>query len=343
MHRKDFQYNLPDELIAKQPIGRRSDSRLLVVDGDGSIEHCQFPDLLEQLRPGDLMVFNNTKVIRARLFGTKETGGRLEVLIERILDSNTALAHVRASKAPKKELKIYFDSNYTAIVSDKLNGLFMLNFNTSILEILDSIGHVPLPPYIDRVDSEVDKSRYQTIYASVPGAVAAPTAGLHFDDQLLNSIKSMDIAIGFVTLHVGSGTFQPVRVDRIKDHKMHSEWLEVDQKLTCQIRETRLRGGRVIAVGTTSARCLETAGKDGETKEFRGFTDIFIYPGYKFQVIDALITNFHLPESTLLMLVSAFVGCKTIKQAYEEAISKDYRFYSYGDAMFLVHRPNANK
>ncbi len=342
MHRKDFQYDLPDKLIAKQPTMRRSDSRLLVLNGDGSIEHCKFPDLLKYLRPGDLMVFNNTKVMRARLFGVKETGGRLEVLIERIVNSNTALAHIRSSKPLRKESKIYFKDNYTAIVTDKLNGLFMVNFDTLISEILDSIGHTPLPPYIGRVDSEVDKLRYQTIYASELGAVAAPTAGLHFDEQLLNLIKSMDVAIGFVTLHVGSGTFQPVRVDRIKDHKMHSEWLEVNQKLSCQIRETRLRGGRVIAVGTTSARCLETAAKDGETKEFRGYTNIFIYPGYKFRVIDALITNFHLPESTLLMLVSAFAGCKTIKQVYREAISKGYRFYSYGDATFLAHRPNAD-
>ena len=342
MHRKDFQYDLPDKLIAKQPTKRRSDSRLLVLNDDGSIEHCKFPDLLEHVGPGDLMVFNNTQVIRARLFGRKETGGRLEVLIERILDSNTALAHIRMSKTPKQEFKIYFEDRYTAIVSDKRNGLFLLNFDTLISQILDSIGHIPLPPYLDRVDNEIDKLRYQTVYASRPGAVAAPTAGLHFDQQLMNSIKSMDVDIGFVTLHVGSGTFQPVRVDRIKDHKMHSEWLEVGKKLGCQIRETRLRGGRVIAVGTTSARCLETAAKDGETKEFRGYTDIFIYPGYKFRVVDALITNFHLPESTLLMLVSAFAGCKTIKQVYREAISKDYRFYSYGDAMFLAHRPNAD-
>ncbi|HBO14928.1 MAG TPA: tRNA preQ1(34) S-adenosylmethionine ribosyltransferase-isomerase QueA [Porticoccaceae bacterium] len=341
MRRQSFDFSLPDALIARQPAPRRRDSRLMTVRANGRIEHQQFPDLLGHIRSGDLMVFNNTRVIPARLFGRKDTGGQIEVLIERVVDVHTVQAHVRASKAPKLGALMLFDQGVYAHMNDRAEGLFTLQFNAPVIEVLTAIGHTPLPPYIDRADTLEDRARYQTVYARTPGAVAAPTAGLHFDEDMLDAIRAAGVDVGYVTLHVGAGTFQPVRVDHLHDHKMHTEWLQVDASLCQQVRDTRARGGRVIAVGTTSVRCLETATQSGELRPFEGDTDIFIYPGYRFSVIDALLTNFHLPQSTLLMLVSAFSGYRSIMAAYHQAIAEQYRFYSYGDAMFLFHNPSA--
>ena len=341
MRKHHFRFDLPDDLIALHPAEDRRGSRLMCLDELGNIQHQQFTDLLQHLQKGDLLVFNNTKVIPARLFGKKETGGHVEVLIERIVDSCTAQAHIRASKSPKHNSILYFDEDFCAQMLGRVNDLFELRFNAPLLELLDKIGHIPLPPYIDREDNLEDKSRYQTVYAENPGAVAAPTAGLHFDNQLLDDIKAKGANLAFVTLHVGAGTFQPVRVDNIDEHQMHSEWLQVSEFVCEQIKQTKARGGRVIAVGTTSVRCLETATSSGSIAPFEGETDIFIYPGYKFQLVDGLITNFHLSESTLIMLVCAFSGYTPIMQAYQEAIEQRYRFFSYGDAMFLSHNPDA--
>ena len=342
MRRDLFQFDLPDELIARQPALLRQRSRLLYLNSaSNDLQHQQFPDLIYHIQPGDLMVFNNTKVIPARLFGEKETGGKIEVLVERILDSHRVQAHIRASKSPKAGNQLRFDEGYSAEMLSRAGDLFVLKFSHPVLTVLDNIGHMPLPPYIDRTDTEEDKSRYQTVYAEELGAVAAPTAGLHFDQQLLESIQSKGAQIAFVTLHVGAGTFQPVRADNILDHEMHSEWLHVSEDDCQQVLETKAAGGRVIAVGTTSVRCLETAARSGQIAPFEGDTNIFIYPGYEFKVVDGLITNFHLSESTLLMLVSAFSGYQPIMQAYREAVAERYRFFSYGDAMFLLHNPDA--
>ena len=344
MRRDLFQFELPDELIARQPTEQRQGSRLLYLDSlNDDLQHQQFTDLLSHIQPGDLMVFNNTKVIPARLFGQKESGGKLEVLVERVVDKYSVLAHVRASKSPKAGTQLIFDNDYRAEMMGRVDDLFELKFSEPVLDVLDQIGHMPLPPYIDRSDTDEDKSRYQTVYAQQLGAVAAPTAGLHFDDQILAAIKEKGAQIAFVTLHVGAGTFQPVRVDNILEHKMHSEWLQVSDEVCRQVRETKASGGRVVAVGTTSVRCLETAAREGEMVPFEGDTDIFIYPGYQFNVVDALLTNFHLSESTLLMLVSAFSGYQSIMHAYKEAVAERYRFFSYGDAMFLINNPNAAK
>ena len=342
MRRDLFQFDLPDELIARQPAQQRQGSRLLYLNSaSNDLQHQQFPDLIEHIQPGDLMVFNNTKVIPARLFGEKETGGKIEVLVERVLDTHRVQAHIRASKSPKAGNQLRFDEGYSAEMLSRAGDLFVLKFSHPVLTVLDNIGHMPLPPYIDRTDTEDDKSRYQTVYAEELGAVAAPTAGLHFDQQLLESIQSKGAQIAFVTLHVGAGTFQPVRADNILDHEMHSEWLQVSEEVCQQVLETKATGGRVIAVGTTSVRCLETAARSGQIAPFEGDTNIFIYPGYEFKVVDGLITNFHLSESTLLMLVSAFSGYQPIMQAYREAVAERYRFFSYGDAMFLLHNPDA--
>ena len=344
MRRDLFQFELPDELIARQPTEQRQGSRLLFLDSlNDDLQHQQFTDLLCHIQPGDLMVFNNTKVIPARLFGQKESGGKVEVLVERVVDKYSVLAHVRASKSPKAGTQLIFDNDYRAEMMGRVDDLFELKFSEPVLDVLDQIGHMPLPPYIDRSDTDEDKSRYQTVYAQQLGAVAAPTAGLHFDDQILAAIKEKGAQIAFVTLHVGAGTFQPVRVDNILEHKMHSEWLQVSDEVCRQVRETKASGGRVVAVGTTSVRCLETAAREGEIVPFEGDTDIFIYPGYQFNVVDALLTNFHLSESTLLMLVSAFSGYQSIMHAYQEAVAERYRFFSYGDAMFLINNPNAAK
>ncbi|PTQ71598.1 tRNA preQ1(34) S-adenosylmethionine ribosyltransferase-isomerase QueA [Pseudomonas sp. GV071] len=338
----DFNFELPDALIARHPLAQRQGSRLLSLDGPtGALAHRQFSDLLEYLRPCDLMVFNNTRVIPARLFGQKASGGKLEVLVERVLDNRRVLAHVRSSKSPKPGSSILIDGGAEATMLARHDALFELGFNEDVLPLLERVGHMPLPPYIDRPDDSADRERYQTVYAERAGAVAAPTAGLHFDQPLLAAIRAKGVETAFVTLHVGAGTFQPVRVEKIEDHHMHNEWLEVTQEVVDAVAACRARGGRVIAVGTTSVRSLESAARDGQLKPFSGDTDIFIYPGRPFHVVDALVTNFHLPESTLLMLVSAFAGYPQTMAAYATAIAEGYRFFSYGDAMFITRNPAA--
>lgn len=339
----DFSFELPDELIARFPKQERSSSRLLVLDGDsGEIAHQVFTDIIEHIEPNDLIVFNNTKVIPARMFGQKESGGKIEVLVERVLDEHRVLAHVRSSKAPKPDSKLILEGKVNATMVSRHGELFELRFECeqSVFDVLESIGHMPLPPYIDRPDNDSDKERYQTVYGEKPGAVAAPTAGLHFDEPLLEKLKAKGVNMAFVTLHVGAGTFQPVRVDSVEEHTMHSEYIEVPQEVVDAVEATRAKGGRVIAVGTTSVRSLESAAKahGGTLAPFYGDTDIFIYPGYQFNVVDAMVTNFHLPESTLIMLVSAFSGQSHIMNAYDVAIKERYRFFSYGDAMFLTRQ-----
>lgn len=334
MKTADFNYHLPDELIAQFPLENRSDSRLLHVTTD-NLQDLQFKNIIDLLKPDDLLVFNNTEVIPARLFGNKASGGKIEILIERIVNENVALAHVKASKSPKVGSELIINDELHATVSARHDALFELAFNRPVLDVLDTCGHIPLPPYIERADEDSDFQRYQTVYGCVPGAVAAPTAGLHFDQPLLDQIHNKGVDTAEVTLHVGAGTFQPVRVDDINDHHMHSEHIEVSGDVVNKVNACKARGGRVIAVGTTSVRSLESAAKEGVLKPYQGDTDIFIYPGYKFQVVDALITNFHLPESTLLMLVSALIGKDIIFNAYQHAIAEKYRFFSYGDAMFI--------
>ena len=338
----DFHFELPEQLIARHPLAARRASRLLVLEGEsGSLNHRQFSELLDYLRPGDLMVFNNTRVIPARLFGQKASGGKLEILIERVLDTHRVLAHVRSSKSPKPGSQILIEGGGSAEMLARHDALFELRFAEPVLPLLDRVGHMPLPPYIDRPDEASDRERYQTVYSDKDkaGAVAAPTAGLHFDEALLAAIRDKGVDTAFVTLHVGAGTFQPVRVERIEDHHMHSEWLEVTLGVVDAVAACRARGGRVIAVGTTSVRSLETAAQGGELKAFSGDTSIFIYPGRPFHVVDALVTNFHLPESTLLMLVSAFAGYRATMAAYAAAVEHGYRFFSYGDAMFITRNP----
>ncbi len=336
----DFFFQLPDALIARHPLAERRASRLLVLEGEtGKLSHRNFADLLDHVRPGDLMVFNNTRVIPARLFGQKATGGKLEILVERVVGNRSVLAHVRSSKSPKAGSKILLDGGGEAEMIARHDALFELEFDEDVLPLLERIGHMPLPPYIDRPDDAADRERYQTVYAQRAGAVAAPTAGLHFDEALLQTLRESGVETAYVTLHVGAGTFQPVRVGRIEEHHMHREWLEVGQDVVDAVAACRSRGGRVIAVGTTSVRSLETAARDGELKPFSGDTDIFIYPGKSFHVVDALVTNFHLPESTLLMLVSAFAGYPETMAAYAEAVAQRYRFFSYGDAMFITRNP----
>ena len=347
MRRTDFTFELPEELIAQQPVTERTASRLLVLNGNtGAIEDKVFTDLSDFLQSGDVLVFNNTQVIPARLHGKKATGGKVEVLVERIVDDHVALAHIRASKSPKSGTELLFEKNISAEVTGREGDLFVVNFNhnnqseNTVLGILNSIGHMPLPPYIQRDDEDFDQDRYQTVYAERPGAVAAPTAGLHFDEKMLQQLSDKGIEQIHVTLHVGAGTFQPVRVDDLNDHYMHKEWIELTKENSEKINKAKKEGRRIIAVGTTSVRCLESAAlfsnKEGVLKPYTGETDIFITPGYEFKVIDALITNFHLSESTLLMLVSAFAGYENIKKAYQHAIKEKYRFFSYGDAMFLT-------
>jgi S-adenosylmethionine:tRNA ribosyltransferase-isomerase len=338
MLRRDFHYLLPPDRIAHQPTDRRSASRLLQLEPGGACQDRQFTDLERLLRPGDLLVFNDTRVIPARLHGCKQgSGGRVEVLVERLLDEHRVLAHVRASKAPGPGTVLELEGSVLARVEGRVADLYQLVFlgEQPALELLETHGHMPLPPYIDRADVAADRERYQTVYARAPGAVAAPTAGLHFDAELLARLAARQVEFGYVTLHVGGGTFQPVRAERIEDHRMHAEQLEVDAKVCAQIAAAQARSGRVVAVGTTVVRSLECAARDGALRPFRGETDIFISPGYRFQVVDALITNFHLPESTLLMLVCAFSGYAPVMAAYRHAVAAGYRFFSYGDAMFL--------
>ncbi|OEY67366.1 tRNA preQ1(34) S-adenosylmethionine ribosyltransferase-isomerase QueA [Marinobacter sp. X15-166B] len=339
MNVSDFQFELPDELIARYPLEQRSASRLLVLDGlTGNTTHSSFSALADQLHPDDLLVINNTKVIPARLLGRKETGGRVEVLVERVVGEHEILAHVRASKAPKPGQRLLFEGGYALTMVERQEALFRLVTETGspILDILDRIGHMPLPPYMEREDELADRERYQTVYAAQAGAVAAPTAGLHFDQAVFDRLAAMGVETATVTLHVGAGTFQPVRVERLEDHVMHSEIAQVPEETVAAVARARARGGRVIAVGTTSVRSLESASRGGVLRAFHGETDIFIYPGYRFQTVDAMVTNFHLPESTLIMLVSAFAGYNHVMAAYAEAVRERYRFFSYGDAMFVT-------
>ncbi len=342
MQLADFSYELPEELIARYPTERRSDSRLLCLDIEsGDYQHRIFNELLEFVTARDLLIFNDTRVIPARLFGSKESGGRVEVMVERVLDNNAMVAQLRVSKSPRPGTAIHFampgEKEVLAEVVARDAGFFTLQFaaDLDLMGFLEQHGHMPLPPYIKREDEVLDQERYQTVYARNAGAVAAPTAGLHFDDDLLARLKQTGVQFAYLTLHVGAGTFQPVRVDNIAEHKMHKELVHVSEEVCTAIRECKANGGRVIAVGTTSVRSLETAALAGEIQAYRGETDIFIYPGFDFRVVDAMITNFHLPESTLLMLVSAFCSKKMLLGAYQEAIANSYRFFSYGDAMFL--------
>lgn len=335
----DFDFDLPDELIAQFPPAVRGGSRLLHVDAAGALHDRWFRELPALLRPDDLLVMNDTRVIKARLFGQKDSGGKVELLVERVLDTFHALAFVRASHAPKPGSRIHVADDIAVAVLERQDDLTELRFPCPVLQVLDQLGQLPLPPYIAHTPTADDETRYQTVYADEPGAVAAPTAGLHFDEGMLDAVRACGVRTARVTLHVGAGTFQPVRVDRVADHKMHSERYTIPPGTVDAIRETRTRGGRVVAVGTTSLRALEAAaaapGEVGEIGAGSGETDIFITPGYRFGVVDALITNFHLPKSTLLMLVSAFAGTETIRRAYAHAIAERYRFFSYGDAMFL--------
>ncbi|AHF01052.1 S-adenosylmethionine tRNA ribosyltransferase [Thiomicrospira aerophila AL3] len=339
MKRQDFYFELPEELIAQQPTSQRRASRLLVVQGTG-LQDKQFVDILDFIEPHDLLVFNNTKVIPARLFGQKATGGQIELLIERIINDSQALCHIRSSKSPKPGAKLWIENAFEVEVLGREGALFSVAFDPAKtpLEWVEAHGHMPLPPYIERADTDNDKNRYQTVYATRPGAVAAPTAGLHFDEAMLAAIKAKGADIGFVTLHVGAGTFKPVQVDDISQHTMHSEWLEVEAGLVEQVKAARAKGGRIIAVGTTSVRCLESASKDGQLRPYTGDTDIFISPGYQFQQVDVLLTNFHLPESTLIMLVSALAGYQETMAAYRHAVEQRYRFFSYGDAMLVFNK-----
>lgn len=337
----DFDFDLPDELIAQFPPAVRGGSRLLHVQASGRLHDRWFSDLPALLQPDDLLVMNDTRVIKARLFGTKDSGGKVELLVERVTGEFEALAFIRASHAPKPGSRIRLAEDVVVEVLARQDDLTQLRFPRPVLEVLDRLGQLPLPPYIAHTPTADDEARYQTVYANEPGAVAAPTAGLHFDDAMLGALREQGIRTTQVTLHVGAGTFQPVRVDDIAEHRMHSERYTIPQATVDAILETRARGGRVVAVGTTSLRALEAAAQPGKLHAGSGETDIFITPGYRFHVVDALITNFHLPKSTLLMLVSAFAGLDTIRAAYAHAIAERYRFFSYGDAMFLEKCPTA--
>jgi len=336
-----FNYDLPDSLIAQEPPVKRGESRLLYMNGKGQCEDKVFRDLLDLLQPGDLLVLNDTRVIPARLYGAKESGGKIEILIERVLSPHEVLAHIKSSKSPKPNTNLKIDGGYEARVVGRLDNLFHLVFpnKTPVHFVLQDVGHIPLPPYITRPDAIEDYERYQTVFAKTEGAVAAPTAGLHFDDKMLTKINDKGIDITHVTLHVGSGTFQPVRVENLDDHKMHAEYCEVSEQTVRLIKATKANGGRVIAIGTTVVRSLETASLSGQISSFTGDTAIFIRPGFTFNCVDALLTNFHLPESTLLALVCAFSGYDEIMSAYHHAISSGYRFFSYGDAMFVLRQP----
>ena len=334
---RDFDYHLPPELIAQRPLAERTASRLLVLRDDQTWQDQVFTELPSLLQPGDLLVFNNTRVFPARLFGQKESGGKVEVLIERILSSRDALAHVRASKSPQPGSMLQLVDGTPVRVLDRQGEFFQLQFTLdgALLDYLEGAGQVPLPPYIERGAEDLDRERYQTVYAAERGAVAAPTAGLHFDQALLQQLEKLGIARAFVTLHVGAGTFQPVRVERIEDHRLHAEHVAVTAAVCEQIKQTKASGGRVIAVGTTVVRSLEAAASCGHLQAFAGDTRLYITPGFEFQLVDALITNFHLPRSSLLMLVCAFAGYEFVMQAYRHAVEQAYRFFSYGDAMYI--------
>lgn len=337
MKKSDFHFDLPGDLIAQLPLSERTASRLLVLAADGRLDDRMFRELPAWLRAGDLLVFNDTRVLPARVFGRKETGGEVEIMVERLLGNHEIKAQVRASKSPRAGGFLIVGDDIRVEVLGRDDEFFRLRFHSSepVEKILLRIGRMPLPPYVKRAADVDDLERYQTVFAREPGAVAAPTAGLHFDDAMLADLAAQGVNFGHITLHVGAGTFQPMRVDRLHDHRMHSEWLNVGAELCEKIRATRAAGGRVIAVGTTVVRALESAQRDGEVLPFAGETQIFIFPGYRIRSVDALLTNFHLPESTLLMLVSAFAGRESVLAAYRHAVMQRYRFFSYGDAMLI--------
>ena len=339
MHLSDFDYELPPELIAQHPAAERAGSRLLHLDGNtGSLHDLQFRDIVSLLDAGDVLVVNDTRVIKARLHGRKDTGGEVEVLVERVLDDRRALAQVRASKTPREGRKLIFAGGVEAEVLGRRDDFFELRFASNVLDTLAAHGEVPLPPYITHTADQGDEGRYQTVYARVPGAVAAPTAGLHFDDALLAALEAKGVKRATLTLHVGAGTFQPVRTDDVSRHIMHSEWYSVPQETVDAIGQAKAGGGRVVAVGTTALRALESAAAGGELRAGTDETRLFIVPGYRFRVVERLVTNFHLPRSTLLMLVSAFGGSEAIRRAYAHAVAERYRFFSYGDAMLIERR-----
>ncbi|HEY9211161.1 MAG TPA: tRNA preQ1(34) S-adenosylmethionine ribosyltransferase-isomerase QueA [Methylotenera sp.] len=338
MKTQDFDFYLPSHLIAQHPAQERTASRMLYLDGsNGNLTDKMFLDFPDACNAGDLLIFNDTRVIKARLFGHKHSGGNVEVLIERVINQHVAYAHVRASRSPKIGSRMRLSDAFDVEVTARHDDLFELQFlsDVSVFDLLEQHGALPLPPYITHTATYDDEERYQTVFAKNLGAVAAPTAGLHFNEALLEQLKKKRVNIAYVTLHVGAGTFQPVRVDNIAEHKMHSELFSIPQSTVDSINETRLHGGRVTAIGTTALRALESAAQHSELKAGDGDTDIFITPGYQFKVVDRLFTNFHLPKSTLLMLVSAFAGIDNIKKAYAHAIEKEYRFFSYGDAMLI--------
>lgn len=337
MKKQAFDFELPPELIAQYPLENRSDSRLLVYSRKtGQHQHTQFKHIVDLLVPGDLLVLNDSKVIPARLFGRKLTGGQVEFLVERILTDSTFIAHIKASKSPKPGTVLELAQGWRVEMIERQEDLFHCKLNGHVNEMLEQIGHIPLPLYVTRPDEKLDTNRYQTVYASKQGSVAAPTAGLHFDEAILKSLQEKGIEIAYLTLHVGAGTFRPVRCDNIHDHIMHKERFTLTQELCDSINNARKHGRRVVAVGTTVARSLESAAKEGQVVSQDAETDIFIYPGFRFQICDALITNFHLPQSTLLMLVSAFIGHTKAMSLYQVAIEHRYRFFSYGDVSFLT-------
>ncbi len=340
MQLSDFDYQLPEELIAQAPLAERSASRLLLVDSlVKDYSDRQFTDIVEFIDSGDLLVFNDTRVIPARLFGRKQSGGQIEVMVERVLDDSTLLAQIRASKAPKPGSELILEGEVRCVMQAREGDLFLLQqTDRPWLDLLEQYGHVPLPPYIQRVDASADRDRYQTVYASKPGAVAAPTAGLHFDNRILELLREKGVEFAHVTLHVGAGTFQPVRGEDIDSHIMHAELVDVPQSVCDLITRTREQGKRVIAVGTTVVRCLESAAASGKLRPLLGESSLFIKPGYQFKLVDAMLTNFHLPRSTLLILVSAFAGTGLMREAYAHAVEQGYRFFSYGDAMFIKNR-----
>jgi S-adenosylmethionine:tRNA ribosyltransferase-isomerase len=333
----DFDFDLPQELIAQTPLPERSASRLLHVDGDTLADRA-FADIVTLLQPGDLLVFNDTRVLKARFFGAKASGGKVEVLIERIIDNRTVHAQVRASKSPQPGSAIRLADAFEVLVGERVGEFYTLGFPSDVFSLIEQHGRLPLPPYIEHDADEFDEKRYQTVYAKQPGAVAAPTAGLHFDHALLDVLRDKGVRFAFVTLHVGAGTFQPVRTENLAEHKMHSEWYTIPQETVDAVRAAKAAGRAVVAVGTTSMRALESASQSGALQAGSADTALFITPGYTFKTVDRLITNFHLPKSTLLMLVSAFAGYREIRAAYAHAIAQSYRFFSYGDAMLLTRR-----
>lgn len=339
VHLNDFHFDLPAELIARYPLSKRSASRLLCLEKNTvDISHRQFTDVIDLIQPGDLLVFNDTKVIPARLFGQKSTGGHVEILVERVLDTKRILAQLRVSKPPRIGDHLFLSPHIRLEVMNRNHLFYELQYNEndiSILDIIESIGQIPLPPYMERQAEESDKERYQTIYATHKGSVAAPTAGFHFDEELIQKLRDKHVEMDYLTLHIGAGTFAPVRVENIREHQMHAEYFEISADLCEKIKNTQARGKRVIAVGTTSLRALETASQGLDIRPYHGETNIFIYPGYTFRCVNALITNLHLPRSTLLMLVCAFGGYQHVMSAYREAVASSYRFFSYGDAMWM--------